>query len=187
MMAMAESIKSESPPVHIMATGSPGFHELDQADYVATLTTFAEWGDPKAQHDLAALYLEGRDVEQDFVAALKWHTLSAQQDNVLSQHDLATMYLEGLGVTPDPETAFAWFIKAATQGDAKAQNNLGILYATGTGVTMDIIEAAQWFMLAESQGMLDATENLEIAKEEMTREQLQEAQTRLKSRSQGGL
>lgn len=182
MMAMAESVKTQSAPIHVMTTGSPGFHELNQEDYVATLTTFAEWGDPKAQHDLAALYLEGRDVDQDFAAALEWHTRAAQQDNILSQHDLATMYLEGLGVTPDPETAFHWFFKAATHGDAKAQNNLGILYATGTGVALDIIEAARWFLSAESQGMLDATENLEIAKEEMTPEQLQEATMRFQLR-----
>ncbi|MBF0146172.1 MAG: sel1 repeat family protein [Magnetococcales bacterium] len=176
---MAESTNTQSAPVHGIS-GSPGFHELDQGDYVATLTTFAQWGDPKAQHDLAAIYLEGREVEQDFVEALKWHTLAAEQGNVLSQHDLATMYLEGLGVAPDPEKAFAWFSKAAQQGDGKARNNLGILYATGQGVALDLVEAAKWFILARDQGTLDAVENLEIAREEMTPEQFQEAVQRAK-------
>ncbi|MBF8271319.1 MAG: putative peptidoglycan binding domain protein [Magnetococcales bacterium] len=176
MMAMAESTKTQSNLVHgIPGGGTPGFHELDQADYAATLATFAGWGDSKAQHDLAALYLEGREVPQDFGEALKWHTLAAEQGNTLSQHDLATMYLEGLGVAEDHERAFHWFLKAAMQGDGKAQNNLGILYATGQGVAMDIVEAAKWFMLAESQGTLDAAENMEIAREDMTPEQLREA------------
>ncbi len=185
MMAMAESTKSLVSPVPGSGSGVPGFHELDEGDYVTTLATFAEWGDPKAQHDLAALYLEGREVEQNFAEALKWHTLAAEQGMPLSQHDLATMYLEGLGVIPDPEMAYAWFLKAALQNDGKAQNNLGILYATGQGVAEDIVEAAKWFLLAQSRGMSDAEENLAIAREEMTPEQWQEAQTRAQS-WQGG-
>ncbi|MBF0110294.1 MAG: sel1 repeat family protein [Magnetococcales bacterium] len=176
---MAET--TPRPPVRNAGGQAPGFHELDQEDYVTTLATFAQWGDPKAQHDLAALYLEGSEVPLDLGEALKWHTLAAEQGNVLSQHDLATMYLEGLGIAADVEKAFFWFMKAATQGDSKAQNNLGILYATGQGVSLDLVEAAKWFMLAEDQGMVDATENLEIAREEMTPVQFEEAMRRARA------
>lgn len=179
-MEMAESTKTQSMPIHGIPSGS-GFHEFDQEDYVATLATFAEWGDPKAQHDLAALFLEGREVRQNFEEALKWHTLAAEQGYPLSQHDLATMYLEGLGVVPDHKKAYDWFLKAASQDDGKAQNNLGILYATGQGIDEDGVEAAKWFMLAAEKGILDALENLDIAKEEMTPEQIQEAKRRARS------
>lgn len=157
---------------------SIGFHSIDQSEYVATVFTFASWGDPKAQHNLAALFLEGQEVEQDYAEALKWHTLAAEQGYVLAQHDLGIMYLEGLGMAPDPQMACHWFAKAAEQGDAKAQSNLGILYATGDGVAEDVVEAAKWFRLAASAGLLDGLENLQIAQEEMTPEQATEAERR---------
>jgi uncharacterized protein len=155
-----------------------GFHDVDQADYVATVATFASWGDPKAQHDLGAIYLEGVDVEQDYAEALKWHTLAAEQGYVLAQHDLGTMYLEGLGVPADIAAALHWFTKAAEKGDAKAQSNLGILYATGQGVDEDVVEAAKWFRLSAAAGLIDGLENLQIAQEEMTPEQSVEAEKR---------
>ncbi|MBF0455176.1 MAG: sel1 repeat family protein [Magnetococcales bacterium] len=153
-------------------------HSVDQEDYVATLATFASWGDPKAQHNLAALYLEGREVEQSYEEALKWHTLAAEQGFALAQHDLGLMYLEGSGVAPDGVAALHWFTKAAEQGDAKAQSNLGILYATGQGVVEDVVEAAKWFRLAAAAGLLDGLENLQIAQEEMTPQQAAEAEKR---------
>ncbi|MBF0422641.1 MAG: sel1 repeat family protein [Magnetococcales bacterium] len=184
MKAMAEPTKAK--PLMMPGSGAPpGFHELDEGDYLTTLATFAEWGDPKAQHDLAAIFLEGREVEQNYPEALKWHTLAAEQGNPLSQHDLATMYLEGMGVLPDVRKAYEWFLKAALQRDAKAQNNLGILYATGQGVAEDLIEAAKWFILAQSQGMQDAEDNLAIAREDLTPEQLEEAWRRAQA-WQGG-
>ncbi|MBF0193323.1 MAG: sel1 repeat family protein [Magnetococcales bacterium] len=165
-------------PTSIEAEPQPtiGSHNVDQADYVATLTTFAEWGDAKAQHNLAAIYLEGLEVEQDYAQALHWHTQAAQQDYILAQHDLGTMYLEGLGVVADIAQAFHWFSKAAERGDAKAQSNLGILYATGQGVEESVVEAAKWFHLAAASGLQDGIENLEIAKEEMTPEQAIQAE-----------
>jgi uncharacterized protein len=160
----------QQPPV--------GFHNVDQEDYVATLATFASWGDAKAQHNLAALYLEGTEVAQNYAEALKWHTEAAEQGFALAQHDLGTMYLEGLGVEPDLGLAFQWFRKAAEQGDAKAQSNLGILYATGQGVTEDVVEAAKWFRLSAAAGLLDGLENLQIAQEEMNSQQAAEAEKR---------
>jgi uncharacterized protein len=165
-------------PTHIETEPQPTIvtHNVDQADYVATLATFAEWGDAKAQHNLAAIYLEGLEVEQDYAQALHWHTLAAKQDYVLAQHDLGTMYLEGLGVVPDIAQALYWFTKAAEHGDAKAQSNLGILYATGQGVAEDVVQAAKWFHISAASGLQDGIENLEIAKEDMTPDQAIQAE-----------
>lgn len=176
-MEKAETMKPEvcAPTAE---QGTAGFHMVNQEDYVATLATFAEWGDAKAQHNLGAMYLEGQELAQDYAEALKWHTMAAEQGFSLAQHDLATMYLEGLGVPPDLVAALHWFTRAAAQGDAKAQNNLGILYATGQGVEEDVVEAGKWFHLAVARGMLDAIENLEIALEEMTPQQRIQAQKR---------
>ncbi len=153
-----------------------GMHGFSQDDYYNTLATLAEWGDAKAQHNLGALFLEGMEIQQNYAEALKWHTLAAEQGMALAQHDLASMYLEGLGVAESPEKAAHWFALAARQGDGKAQNNLGILYATGQGVSLDLVQAYHWFTLAAAGGLLEALDNREMAEQEMTAEQLAEAQ-----------
>ncbi|MBF0213274.1 MAG: sel1 repeat family protein [Magnetococcales bacterium] len=160
-----------NPSIHMS-----GLYNLDEGEYATTLATLAEWGDPKAQHNLAAMYLEGLELPLDYAAAIHWHRQAAEQGFAPAQHDLGTMYLEGLGVTPDPEAAAHWFLAAARQGDAKAQNNLGILHATGEGVPQEMIQARAWFLLAAQNGLMDALENLQLSSEEMTPEELRQAE-----------
>ncbi|MEO5345717.1 MAG: sel1 repeat family protein [Magnetococcus sp. YQC-9] len=152
-------------------------YNLDEGNYAQTLATLAEWGDAKAQHNLAAMHLEGQEVPLDYALALQWHRLAAEQGYAPAQHDLGTMYLEGLGVEPDPAVAASWFLAAAKQSDHKAENNLGILYATGEGVERDMIQARAWFLMAARGGLIDALENLELSAEEMNPEELTQAET----------
>ncbi|MEO5377924.1 MAG: sel1 repeat family protein [Magnetococcus sp. DMHC-6] len=147
----------------------------DQQDYLALLNNLAEWGDPVSQHDLGALYLEGRDVPLDYAQAIKWHLLAAEQGYAASQHDLGVIYAEGLGVSQDSAHAAEWFAKSAAQGDGNAQNNLAILYATGDGVSLDLLKAYMWFTLAIQNGVMDALENREIASEQMSHAQIKQA------------
>ncbi|MBF0189586.1 MAG: sel1 repeat family protein [Magnetococcales bacterium] len=160
-----------NPSIHMS-----GLYNLDEGEYAATLSTLAEWGDAKAQHNLAAMYLEGVELPLDYAMALHWHRQSAGQGYAPAQHDLGTMYLEGLGVEPDPVAAAQWFLAAARQGDAKAQNNLGILYATGDGVPREMVQARAWFLLAAHGGLVDALENLQLSAEEMSPEELSRAE-----------
>ncbi|MBF0417276.1 MAG: sel1 repeat family protein [Magnetococcales bacterium] len=160
-----------NPSIH-----ASGLYNLDPGDYAHALATLAEWGDAKAQHNLAAMYLEGVEVPLDYGLALQWHRLSAEQGFAPAQYDLGTLYLEGLGVDPQPEVAASWFRLAARQRDAKACNNLGILYATGEGVERDMIQARAWFLMAVHGGLVDALENLELSAEEMTSEEMARAQ-----------
>ncbi|MBF0629044.1 MAG: sel1 repeat family protein [Magnetococcales bacterium] len=153
-----------------------GLYNLDEGEYANTLATLAEWGDAKAQHNLAAMHLEGLELPLDYDAALHWHRLSAEQGYAPAQHDLGTMYLEGLGVAPDPVIAAQWFLAAARQNDPKAQNNLGILHATGEGMVQDMIQARAWFLLAARNGLVDALENLELSAEEMNPEEQAQAE-----------
>ncbi|MBF0615017.1 MAG: sel1 repeat family protein [Magnetococcales bacterium] len=159
-----------NPSIH-----ANGLYNLDEGEYAATLTTLAEWGDAKAQHNLAAMYLEGVELPLDYEAAFQWHFLSAEQGYAPAQHDLGTLYLEGLGVAADPAMAATWFLAAARQNDPKAQNNLGILYATGDGVEQNLIQARAWFLLAARGGEVDALENLLLSAEEMDAESLVQA------------
>ncbi|MEO5333123.1 MAG: sel1 repeat family protein [Magnetococcus sp. YQC-5] len=159
-----------------LPTFIPGLYDLDEGEYTATLTTLAEWGDAKAQHNLGAMYLEGLELPRDYTAAMEWFLLAAQQGHAQAQHDIGVLYLEGLGVEPDPAMAAKWFLAAANQNDPKAQNNLGILCATGEGVPQDIIQARMWFLLAWRGGLTDAAENLDLSAEEMTTEEMAQAE-----------
>jgi TPR repeat protein len=54
------------------------------ADYAAALeefTALAEEGDPFAQFLLGLMYAEGKGVQQDFVSAYFWLSLSVEQGN----------------------------------------------------------------------------------------------------------
>ena len=69
-----------------------------------------------------------------------------------------------------------WYRLAADQGNAFAQNNLGLMYAQGFGVPEDIVLAYMWFNLSAAQGNEAARDNKDIAEQQMTREQISEAQ-----------
>ncbi|MBF0369965.1 MAG: sel1 repeat family protein [Magnetococcales bacterium] len=180
-MALPEMISIEDAnPMAFPPSDMPkGLHALGgQDDYLTALVTMAEWGDPKAQHNLGALFLEGREVIQDYAEAFKWHSLAAEQGMAAAQHDLGTMHMEGLGVPENPVEAGKWFQLAAQQGDPNAMNNLGILHATGQGVDPDLVAAYMWFTLAAMNGLTDGLDNRAIAAQDMTPEQIAEAQAK---------
>ena len=86
------------------------------------------------------------------------------------------MYDNGEGVTEDDVEAVKWFRKSAEQGFAGAQYNLGVMYANGEGVAEDYVMGYMWYNLAVAQGHGIAKKNKGIISEEMTREQIAEAQ-----------
>ena len=69
-----------------------------------------------------------------------------------------------------------WYRLAADQGIARAQNSLGLMYAQGFGVPEDIVLAYMWSNLAAAQGNEGAQENKDRIEQQMTREQIGEAQ-----------
>ena len=86
------------------------------------------------------------------------------------------MYGTGRGVPQDFVEAARWFRLAAEQGSAIAQYNLGDMYGNGEGVPEDIVLAYMWYNLAAVQGHDRAQRNKDTAEQQMTREQIAEAQ-----------
>ncbi|MEK9985501.1 MAG: tetratricopeptide repeat protein, partial [Opitutae bacterium] len=82
-------------------------------------------GDAKAQNVLGRIYAEGKEVEQDYVEAIKWFRLAAEQGHVVSQYQLGLIYEKGLGVSMHKGVAESWFRLAAEQGHKNAHFNLG--------------------------------------------------------------
>ncbi len=118
----------------------------------------------------------------DYAAALKeWKPL-AEQGDARAQANLGNMYSEGRGVPQDDAQAVAWYRRSADQGHAFAQFVLGVIYEEGTVVAQDYVQAHMWFSLAAAQGgfvvlgLEMATVSRDLLAEEMTPEQIAEAQ-----------
>ncbi len=86
------------------------------------------------------------------------------------------MYNNGQGVPQDQPEAFKWYLKAAEQGNALGQNNLGEMYAQGQGTTQDLVQAHMCFNLAAAQGNTKAQENRDELAQQMTPDQISEAE-----------
>ncbi|WP_283393951.1 tetratricopeptide repeat protein [Candidatus Pelagisphaera phototrophica] len=100
----------------------------------------------------------------------------AEQGHDFAQHRLGMMYAKGEGVPQDSKEAVRWYTKAAEQGIASAQNNLGFSYAKGQGVLQDYVRSHMWYNIAAANGYEDGPKNRDIVAEEMTSDQIAEAQ-----------
>ena len=69
-----------------------------------------------------------------------------------------------------------WYRKAAEQDVATAQCDIGSCYYLGDGVPKDYLEAYRWLNLASAQGFETAKKILSIIEQQMTQEQISEAQ-----------
>src|SRR5437899_3562627 len=101
----------------------------------------ADAGDPEAQYQLASLYWDGKEVDQDRNEALKWYQLAAQHGHPDAQVKVAEVYEMGQGVSQDYLRASQWYAKAAEKGDSDAQVRLATLYIKGYGVPQNYVEA----------------------------------------------
>ena len=156
-------------------------------------------GNALAQLDLGDLYYFGRGVAQDYVEAVKWYRLSADQGNPDAQYKLGSMYEHNEAVVPggivpakrglassiyDKEgadtqqyaEAAKWYRRSAEQGNADAQYAFGRLYENGTGVDQDHVEAYKWFNLAADKGRADAAKERDHAAKLMIPSQIAKAQ-----------
>ncbi|WP_108461500.1 peptidoglycan-binding protein [Devosia naphthalenivorans] len=117
-------------------------------------------GDARAQFEVAAIYTEGRAIEQDYAEAAKWYERSAAQGLVPAQYRLGNLYETGTGVEKDLENAKLWYQRAAEAGNRMAMHNLAALYAGGQLGEQEFESAAEWFQQAAARGMTDSQFNL---------------------------
>ncbi|NGX39766.1 MAG: Secretory immunoglobulin A-binding protein EsiB, partial [Chlamydiae bacterium] len=96
----------------------------------------------------------------DFVEAVKYYRLAADQEHAWAQNNLGVCYEYGMGVTKDLVEAVKYYRLAADQRHAGAQNSLGFCYYKGEGVTKDLAEAVKYYRLAVDQKHAMAQNNL---------------------------
>jgi uncharacterized protein len=71
------------------------------------------------------LYNKGKGVTQNYVEAVKWYGLAADQGHPGAQLNLGIMYKNGRGVPKDYVQAHLWFNPAASQFSAWKKENRG--------------------------------------------------------------
>jgi TPR repeat protein len=86
------------------------------------------------------------------------------------------VYANGQGVLQDYAEAVHLYRRAAEQGYANAQNNLGTMYANGHGVVKSDVLAHMWFNITSANGGEKAPANRDIAENQMTCDEIAEAQ-----------
>lgn len=125
---------------------------VSSADDITTLKGMAATGYPDAQYILAADYLTGHGVPQDYAQAAIWYSKAAEQGFAEAESALGMLYHVGHGVRQDDAHAVQWLRKAAEQNIADAQFYLGGAYFDGQGVPQDYAQAALWQRRAAEQG-----------------------------------
>lgn len=98
--------------------------------------------------------------KEDYAAAYKLYTPSANQGMAEAQHRVGLMHKFGWGTERDHAVAAKWFRAAAEQGHAESQSELAIYYKDGRGVERDLKLSAEWFLKASEQGVGIAQLNL---------------------------
>lgn len=151
MQTTASITPSDVPETFDLPAEGVGPIELRQA---------AADGDARAQFEIAAIYTEGRAIEQDYTEAAKWYERSAAQGLVPAQYRLGNLYETGTGVEKDLEVAKLWYQRAAESGNRMAMHNLAALYASGQLGDQEFDTAAEWFQQAADRGMTDSQFNL---------------------------
>jgi hypothetical protein len=135
---------------------------------------------------MADVYYFGHFVPKDYDVAVKWYLRAGEKGNALAQSALGDIYYNGRGMLQDYKTAAAWWERAAEQGVGGAQLNLSVLYANGEGVERDLVKSHMYANLAAAQLPLGkdyeiAVQNREYIAQQMTPEQIAEAQQRAKA------
>ena len=156
-----------------------GLDAFNRGDYATAFREFkplAEQGDVSSQFLIGAMYAEGEGVARDYGEAVSWFLKAAEQGSAQGQFGLGAMYDRGTGVQVDIAEALQWYRKSVMQGYAPAMLNLGSMYKVGSGVPQDYVLAHMWYNLAAARGNEKAEKNREILENQMTPDQIAEAQ-----------
>jgi TPR repeat protein len=144
----------------------------------------ADRGIATAQVNLGMMYYNGEGVPKDDAEAVRWYRKAAERGNPNAQFSLGFMYSNGKGLAEDDIAAVNWYRKSSEQGQPYAQFNLGLMYYNGDGVPKNNVEAYFWWNLAAARGLpsseivANAKTNRDRLENEMTREQIADAQRR---------
>ena len=102
---------------------------------------------------IAATYVQGDEIPQDYVAAAKWYKKAALRGDASSAANLGKI-LAGAGAF---DQALSWCRFAADKKNGAGMSCMGLLYQEGKGVEKDMTTARQWFEEGASYGSLESS------------------------------
>jgi TPR repeat protein/ubiquitin-protein ligase len=143
---------------------------------VRWLEKAAEQGVAEAQFNLGTIHAHGQGIPQNPKEAVKWYRKAAEQGFLQAQYNLGNCYHDGDGVPQDLVEATRWWLLAAEKGLVSAQFNVGITDSAGGAVSTYLLQAHRWLSLAAAQGHEKAPKVLSEIEQQMTPEQVSEAQ-----------
>jgi TPR repeat protein len=128
------------------------FVDNDAAKAFAFYLRAANDESPRAMHNVAAYYAQGRSVEKNHNLAKQWHERASAAGYANSSFWLASDALdkgkENGNEEPASAEAFKYFELADNQGyDARARLNMGKLLCKGEGVVKDLTRCMEFFDL----------------------------------------
>lgn len=168
-----------------------GVDSEDAQRTFAQLMLEAEAGNPETQHALAERFFFGYGTTKSYEDAALWFKKAADQGFSEAQYRMGNMYNEGWGVNQSEKEALRLWLLAAERGNPSAASNLSILYKWGSGreVPLDDITSYMWSLIAVANGNPYWQAGQAIAKDGMTRKQIEEAEKKanewLKEHGQG--
>lgn len=119
-------------------------------------------GVPEAQHDLAAIYAEGRRVRRDYNRARSWFAWAAAAGVANAHYNLAVMNHQGLGAPVNMPAALGHYSKAADLGHPEAMYNLGLYYTDKRSNGYNAARGVAFFKRAANAGVTQAAYNLGV-------------------------
>ena len=134
--------------------GDDGFpQDLEKA--VEAFGESAKRGVIEAQTNLAALYMTGKGVTQDFAKARALLEVAVEKNDSFAMGKLGEIYAEGIGVTADLSKGIHWYQRAVENGDVRSMVNLGLRYWEGRGVQANQNRAMTLFKMASDKGDME--------------------------------
>lgn len=122
------------------------------AEALRWYTAAADGGLRKAQAEMGDRYIEGRGVRRDVVAAMRYYTRAAAQNDAHSWNAMAKIYESGQVTDTDPGTVNECLRNAAELGDSWAQANYGVRIWNGIGTPSNGTTGYAWVLLAIEGG-----------------------------------
>ncbi|PID72258.1 MAG: hypothetical protein CSA31_00115 [Desulfobulbus propionicus] len=113
----------------------------------------AEQGNLAALTDLAFIYYNGLDGEQDLKKALQLYLHAAYQGDTLAQANVGMMYANGFGTAIDRAVGYAWYSLAASGGNTSARIGRNALMADMSGEELNQAQAISVALYQKIQHM----------------------------------
>ncbi|MFG1377633.1 hypothetical protein [Xanthobacter autotrophicus] len=133
--------------------------DLPAAIGPTALQAAARAGDPAAAFLVAGRYAEGRGVDADPDAAVKWLAFAMQRGSAPAAHRLGALYESAGRDLGEARRFYEW---AAGQGNVRAMHALAMMLCAGNGQTPDWESAVRWFRAAAELGFRDSQYNLGV-------------------------